>query len=166
FLVRRRQVRLRATHRFPCTFRCGAGQSGNGGTRNCTRQDEKRLLSESKTVSISSGVSGWTLTCPLTGHLFVLRLTLRSLYDFCGFLPDLFHRRLRSKRAFVSLRRFSSPPARRAPPFRPLRRRPRFFAPRRFRLTGVSIQPSDHYVFLAWFGGAGYLVTSLSGLGF
>jgi len=33
---------------FPCTFRCGAGQSGDGGAPNCTRQDEKCLLSERK----------------------------------------------------------------------------------------------------------------------
>jgi hypothetical protein len=44
--LRRAQGKL-----FPCTFRCGAGQSGNGGAPNCTRQDEKCLLSESKTAS-------------------------------------------------------------------------------------------------------------------
>ena len=43
------------------TFRWGAGQPGNGGAPNCTRHDEKCLLSELETLSISSGVSGWIL---------------------------------------------------------------------------------------------------------
>ncbi len=33
------------------TFRCGAGQSGNGGASNCTRPYEKCLLSDSETTS-------------------------------------------------------------------------------------------------------------------
>ncbi len=33
---------------YPCTFWCGAGQSGNGEAPNCTRQDEKCLLSKQK----------------------------------------------------------------------------------------------------------------------
>jgi len=43
------------------TFRCGAGQSGSGGTPNRTRHSEKCLLSELEIFSISSGVSGWIL---------------------------------------------------------------------------------------------------------
>ncbi len=41
-LVRRTQVRLRATPRFPCQY-------------------EKCLLFESETASVPSGISGWTL---------------------------------------------------------------------------------------------------------
>jgi hypothetical protein len=53
------------------TFRWGAGQPGNGGAPNCTRHDEKCLLSELETLSISSAVSGWIPDCKKRSLLFL-----------------------------------------------------------------------------------------------
>ena len=55
------------------TFRFGAGQSGSGGTPNCTRPDEKCLLSELETLSIPSRVSGRTLRQQGVADLFAVK---------------------------------------------------------------------------------------------